>query len=828
MRGLKNDLDGVLLERYFVTPGSTRKIGSIHVDDEDLKEIFQTKDLEAAVAAFKQRLPGSLLRDYLSGDISLASPGGQAPRYVSILLFLCWMQTSKTRQGTDEQAGERNFRRMLTSHMGARVAGATMVGLDQMWEHLQRYLAENFDVELDLPAKDSYVLIGRTLKLAFPTWRARDALRKIRDALPDRLLLEPRHVANAFRASSHVLRGSAHSLEYNFRHFDQVQLHGGQEYQDTPFWRAWYDVVTLKTKLEWLEVREEEYGEHALYRVNPLGESLRITAPKEACEYLSREIRDAVRSGIVALEDLGFGRFRSVFGRKERHAAWMVQRRMLDEIPAEIVKSVSALTSDWHVVHLRPTAASLQERTSDVAVGWHEGIRVGSAFLARGPIAPRFHFGGGRPPSVHLAGRLIEMNVDGGELAFPHRHYTGTATARLPTSSHDVRLVPCANETLELMRQPFDPERHISEDEFYCDTAPEVEADVAPWLGERHAPCEEIVAIGEALYARAARTLSLGEAYGIVSQGLSGLQDRPTAWDVIRVFIDAGWFDGVLLRSFPARSLVMRRLGVERVGEFDARISGPTTVMLTRRVMASAGKAGATVETFGGISQWSLPRLLVRCKTEAIRQNFLIRLGAPTIDPRKHAESAVDQGRAGTHGYRVIDRLVEGRGFFVAPRGEADGLFRMERQAERNPNIYNSIVSGRPDRAFRSPSIAMLFHQIRKNEGPVFAYRDGMLTAASVRTYLPSAWARWLSDVTLANPGIVRSGAAWGVAYAATDRSAKAVADLVPVRMGGTEAADEEWVEMFLGSASRRGRAIFEPSTARIRVGRTYFEESYA
>jgi hypothetical protein len=378
------------------------------------------------------------------------------------------------------------------------------------------------------------------------------------------------------------------------------------------------------------------------------------------------------------------------------------------------------------------------------------------------------------------------------------------------------------------MRQPFDPERHISEDEFYRDTAPEVEAEVDPWRGERHAPCEEIVAIGEALYARAARTLSLGEAYGIVSEGLSGLQDRPSAWDVIRVFIDAGWFDGVLLRSFPARSLVMRRLCVERVGELDVRISGPTTVMLTKRIMASAGKAGATVDLFGGVSEWSLPRLLVRCKTEAVRQNFISRLGVPTTGSRKQAEAAVDQGRAGTHGYRVIDRLVEGRGFFVAPRGEADGLFRMEREAERNPNIYNSIVPGKPDRAFRSPSIAMLFHHIRKNEGPVFAYCDAALTAESARTYLPSAWARWLSDVTLANPGIVRSGAEWGVAYAATERSAKAVADLVPVRMGGREAADEEWVEMFLDSASRKGRAIFDPSKARLRVGSTAFEESYA
>ena len=177
MKGVKGDLDDVLLERYFIAPGNARKIGSIHVDDEDLKRIFRTEDLDSAIEAFKLSLPGgNLLKDYLTGDISLSEVEGRTPRYVRILLFLCWMQTSKTRQGTEGQAGERNFRRMLVSQLGDRVSGASMNGLDRMWEHLKAYLARNYEVELDLPEKDSYVLIGRTLKLAFPTWRARNVL----------------------------------------------------------------------------------------------------------------------------------------------------------------------------------------------------------------------------------------------------------------------------------------------------------------------------------------------------------------------------------------------------------------------------------------------------------------------------------------------------------------------------------------------------------------------------------------------------------------------------------------------------------------------------
>ena len=97
MKGVKGDLDDVLLERYFIAPGNARKIGSIHVDDEDLKRIFRTEDLDSAIEAFKLSLPGgNLLKDYLTGDISLSEVEGRTPRYVRILLFLCWMQTSKT------------------------------------------------------------------------------------------------------------------------------------------------------------------------------------------------------------------------------------------------------------------------------------------------------------------------------------------------------------------------------------------------------------------------------------------------------------------------------------------------------------------------------------------------------------------------------------------------------------------------------------------------------------------------------------------------------------------------------------------------------------
>ncbi|MGV0876454.1 hypothetical protein V6767_04845 [Martelella sp. FLE1502] len=827
MKGVKGDLDDVLLERYFIAPGNARKIGSIHVDDEDLKRIFRTEDLDSAIEAFKLSLPGgNLLKDYLTGDISLSEVEGRTPRYVRILLFLCWMQTSKTRQGTEGQAGERNFRRMLVSQLGDRVSGASMNGLDRMWEHLKAYLARNYEVELDLPEKDSYVLIGRTLKLAFPTWRARNALRKIRDSMPEHLLMDPRHVANIIRASSHELGSSAHSLEYNFRYFDQIQLHGGVEYRDTPFWRAWYDVVALIKKLESLEIREEEYGEHALYRVSPLGDRVRIPKPDAAFEYIPRDLKNALRSGKVLLEDVGFGCFKVLAARKGRHAAWMVVRRMLSEIPDGVVKSVSAVTSEWYLVTLKSGASEAHQAAGEARFGWHGGIRVGTAaYLGRGQFAPHLCFEAGRVPTVLFDGRPMAMKVDGTVLSFPSGQYSGTAKAKMSAGSHEIRLVPCANDIPEIMRQPFDPERHISEDEFYAGTSPEPEAAVDRWNGERHDSCEEMVSIGEALYARAARTLPLRDAFEIVGRGMSGMDDHPSPWEVIRIFVDAGWFDGALLRNFPSRVLVMRQLGVELLGGLEVRMSGPTTVMLSKRIMATAAKSGAKVQVLGGVSEWSLPRIVVRAESETMRQDFIRRIGVPAVVHRRRAEPVGDQGWPSVHGYHVMDRLDEARGYFNAPKGEADGLFRMERGTERNPNIYNSIVPGKPERAYQSPSIAMLFHQVRSGGRPPFGFEDGVITPTGRRIHLPSSWARWLADVTLANPGMIRSGSEWRYAYPATEAGASAVADLVPVRLGKCE--DDEWVEMFLKSASRRGRAIFAPTSACVRSGRTVIEKSF-
>ena len=74
------------------------------------------------------------------------------------------------------------------------------------------------------------------------------------------------------------------------------------------------------------------------------------------------------------------------------------------------------------------------------------------------------------------------------------------------------------------------------------------------------------------------------------------------------------------------------------------------------------------------------------------------------------------------HGYQVISRLDEERGFFASRNDGSmtDGLYRLERNESLNPFLYRSVIRGLPDRNFVSASIAILFHGARRRK-PLFA-----------------------------------------------------------------------------------------------------------
>jgi hypothetical protein len=540
------------IERYFLAPGNAGPIGSVYVADEDLLEIFGVGELEQARKQFIKSLPHvSILKSRFSG---LTSPlPGRNPDYVRILVFLCWMQTTKLRQ-----RGDRDFRQLLSKQFGDDFTGFKMNGLDMMWEHLQEFLQRVHGIELVLPGIiPSISRIGRTLQMAFPTWRDKAALRKLRQYISPDYILEPLSIANRINTSRYLLGDTMQSFEYNFEKFDTARKRGHRDYEATPFWQAWYGVVAEQASIEELEVVESDFGGYELFRIPPVGERVLISTPEDAAKLVPKPLAKLISAGMVFMESLGYGRYRAQAKTPSNIILMHVSK--FAQCDRATIRSSASVNANWVVVSVRGNLGEGGTQVSPVKreFGWHDGIRVGSsAYLGRSPLTPSI--AGPVPDAIKVeaAGRSVDLLRVGDDMVMLPGVYSGAVVAKSLGKSQEILLVARANEVGDTRRLAFDPARDIPEDDFHFQTAPSAGDGLEIWAGERFPPCGEIVTIAEGLYERTARGLSLSEAVDIVRRGISLLEDRPSEWDILRSFADAGWLEPTFLRHFPARRLL--------------------------------------------------------------------------------------------------------------------------------------------------------------------------------------------------------------------------------------------------------------------------------
>jgi hypothetical protein len=719
---------------------------------------------------------------------------------------------------------DRDFRDdLLAKQLNEHFTGFPMNGLDLMWFHLKDFLLREHHIDLVLPEHiPSHISrIGRTLQMAFPTWRHKNELRKVRDLIPPANLLDPLTVTNRFQTSK--MRGETmQSFVYNFVKFDEARKRGVREYMETPFWQAWYSVVAETVALEDIEVSEGNFGEHELFRVSPLGDRVAIATPEEAYDFIPKPLARAVSKGIIFLRNLGFGKFRAETTPSNIR---LMKNSKLAEINPDEVRSVAGLNANWVVANLRgEIEGGIEAANTPREFGWRDGIRVGGAYLGRTPLAPMI--AGPMPGTIRVEknSKRIDMVRHDEGLSFKDGVHSGTFVARTNWENREILLVPRANEVGDLRRLSFDFSREISEDEFHHNTVPSTVSTIEPWSGDRTPPCDALVTIGEALYERSARGLSVSEAIEIVHRAMPE-DDRPSEWDLLRSFSDAGWLEMTFLRHFPVRRILQNPLMAERVGEDLVRISGPTPIAVLERLHAAAGAAGAKVETWNGLSKWALPRYAVRCPNERVRRDFIERMAIAEKPSPKLAVADVGDPD-GVHGYQVIGRLDEERGFFAVRYDDkvSDGLYRLERKESRNPFLHRSVIDGKPVKTYVSPSVAILSHHLRAG-GPLFFQSDGILQARRPRVLLPSSWARWVSDRILCNaaPGASKDG--WRYQYAIGASSLSAICRLVPVTDKEQDEEEKEehgttWIDRFLASASNRGRAIHDSRSRTTRIAR--------
>lgn len=799
------------IERYFLAPGSSGPIGSVYVADEDLLEIFGVAELEQARRQLIKSIPHvAILRSRFSG---LTSPlQGRSPDYVRILVFLCWMQTTKMRQ-----RGDRDFRQLLSKQLGEDFTGFKMNGLDMMWEHLQEFLQRVHGIELVLPdIIPSISRIGRTLQMAFPTWRDKAALRKLRQYIAPDHLLDPLMIANRINTSRYLLGDTMQSFEYNFEKFDTARKRGHREHEATPFWQAWYGVVAEQASIEEIEVVESDFGSYELFRVPPVGERVPISTPEDAAKLVPKPLARLISSGLIFLERLGHGRYRAQA--KTPSDILLMHVSKFAQCDRTTIRSSVAVNASWVVVSTRGRLAETAPAAfGKREFGWHDGIRVGtSAYLGRSPLTPTI--AGPLPEAVkaEVSGRSVELLRVGDEMVLSPGVYSGTALARSLGKSQEILMVARANEVGVTRRLAFDLARDIPEDDFHHGTAPSTGSELEIWSGDRVQPCDELVTIGEGLYERTARGLPLSEAVEIVRRAIRFTENHPSEWDILRSFADAGWLEPTFLRHFPARRLLQRELSAHCVDETTVVICGPTPLAVVDRLSVAARAAGGALETWNGASSWSLPRYVFRASSDGVCREFLRRAElAEMPEWRAAVPDRADHGDP--HGFRVVGKLVRERGFFAAAfdKQMTDGLYRIERPEGRIHFYYRSVIPGKLDQNYVSPSVALLSHHLRLG-GDIFEFRDGVVFARAAGVKLPSSWARWASNLSLCNPGPSNVSGVWRYEYPAGDGAVGAISKLVPISK--KTGLPSGWRENFVRSASNRDRKIYDNRSRQVRA----------
>jgi hypothetical protein len=803
-----SELEGIFLEKFFLEPGNEGTIGSVSIDDDVLIEILGATSLSNLRERFaRELLKISRLKALLAGDYPPFS--GRSPDYLRILMFVCWMQTSKVREEDDT-----DFREMLGRHTDINFVSALMRGLNPMWEHLQAYLLKKHGIVLDLPAIQPHSQIGRTLRIAFPTLRDKNAFRRLRQMIGTAGLLDPVRLSRSVNTTRDLITETMPSFAYNFALFDRSWKRGGRDYIATTFWKAWYSFVAEYAAIEELVVARGDFGDHELFRISPSGERKALRRPEDACKFVPEPIAKAIRGGAVLMEDLGWGRARATSSLESNLI--LLHRKRLAECDETAIVSYDSVDAQWVLASFRSRPASdVSANPSKRAIGWRDGIRVGGAYLGRAPFTPILALPTGATGKVSLGGEELPMEAVHDGLAFASGNYSGTATAQAGGETHNLLLVPKALETPGDDRLGFDPFRDIGEDQFYRDTVPTSDAVLNPWSGRRIRTCDEMINIGEALYARTARGLPFVDALAIIRRGLQQSESGPREWDILRTFADAGWFDLTLVRNFPARKLLQRPNTVRCIGEETVAIDGPTPITLIERVEAAAESAGVVVETHDGVSQWSLPRLLVRTGDRSRQRDFIERIGFPEGSSNPRAEQKRgDRGDA--HGYHVVARFDDQRGFFASCFNDdkPQALYRLERNEGKKPFLYRSVVMGKEAENFASPSIAILAHHARMRR-QLFRYDGRVMVAVASRVSLPSSWAQWASGRTACNAGPALHDGRWVYAYPLGSEEVSLLSRLVSIERNDKHGSP--WIDRFSASASNRGRFVFDSRTREIR-----------
>ena len=766
-----------IVATFFAASATDGIIDNIDCDEHAVAAFASKYDADDAVRFLCEAYDNSHGRDkgHLKETLRHGPSGSEDPlhpAYILVLFACCIVQQRLVNAGR----GSQNFRRALGDHLDTHIEA--LDGLPDLWQGLKRALGRQ-DLELFLPDK-GHRLVRYHRFMVFPVRHDRDRIDRLLLGLPRDRRLNDEMVARAIASS----RGHGEAYNYHLRKWIGLWAVGDPRHRESTFWKALSMARARLDKRARLVVRPSDTFPFELrtYIINDGFEAPALDL--EAAELVT-PVADGVRRGRIDLRDLGMDRFQDCVDGSRGDT--LLLRTNDDGGDSNVPDGRPVWGGQWTLVRRSMVAGSAPVTSRQV--GWSGATRVGSAYLHAGPFSPRYWATApGVPVLRSEEGQIALERSDGagwwiggrtldGRLRLETTHSENCGGLELQASS---RAVPHHPDRMA----EFDPTRMLHEDGILERTSPplatkrQTNALASTAVAQDH----RMTWVGEALYARSARGIGYGEAIGLVR--LIEDTDTPSTWDLLRTFIDGGWFETGWVRGAEARRLCPRRPRLVTTTH-GLLLDGMVCEEDIRRLSACAERNGARLLTVRG-SPWEPSTIIVKA---AVDQEIEI----------------AEQARLPIEDYvvRPLRRPSDGARPIQLKSGwtvrSQFGIGRASRDDGHEAPEW--LVGGDPVRTHRSMTTALL-HHAERSRMPAFVWRDGRLERTAIGAVLPSSWARWLRMHSGRSAGVVAGEHGWSYGYPASRRSARMLAEVTDAIRA--DASVPSWVALTRSRAGRR------------------------
>ena len=817
------------LETFFLNAAVDGRIDAIEIDDSKIIEFSGAGNIAGAHREFRSVLP-ALLDAYLKAEISPSfrtvgkssarslQDSEPRPNFVRILLFFLWLQITESK---DEDEGD--IRRMASAALG-RKAPQVLVGLHNMWRALARWLELHRDIVLDLPPHGGETHVGITKRLAFPTKRDLDLLRRVRDDGWSRTDLRSvtRRIAgdNSFDTTSPAFRRA-------FKSWQSTADLDEEAARELPFMSAWVRVLAEKDIGTTIVLTCDEYGEIEAQKRLADGSVQTLQSDREflsECGKLGAKIAKNAINGLLELEKTGLASWTVAEGSgNEEYLVSHSAFRKFDLAAIEKIQTRGEVRYlPWNLCTIQFGTTKKTPISQVSSLRFVDKIRVGArgTYLGRWPMTPNIAFPGIERPTLEISGGYAGSVFRAeGMASFPEGIWNGVARARTGREYTDITLrsdaYPHAEGDIRFMERA----RHVAEDGVLHDSQPQDPNTIPVGKSEQGIePDPRLIALQEALYARSARTMPMQLAVDMASR-VASTPDAPDVWGLVRLFVDSGWFDLPSVSQVPARTLVQRRLGFRYRSKgalAGITIDGPTPLLLENSVRRKAESQGLVFERHLGKTAWSLPKLWIGSSDDKAISAFVA-----SSDLMEPEVADVRKGSADWSVIQVGDEF-ERTGTWNSGEIRFGGTYddetwpRFVRMDRPDRDTYARYVIEHQNgtrETFGSANLALLRY-LELQSLSAFVGSQDEIRPVHPRYRLPAAWARWLSTVHIRNCALRQDAEGWTCVYPASPRSACTLAEIYPAIRANhypqaTESGMLPWMERTRIRFARDSRPIW-------------------